>query len=150
MSGLLSDEAGLVSGAGEIVTEFLAKPDQADKAIEKMQQISGTEFYVTVMKRFLTKGKEQIQKDIETLSATLKLRQGSWPTLDSIKRRLNVFQLFVSSPKPEPIEDCGDKTDRCTPEPTPRPSPSAEEHCSDEEEKCYPPTDEPFPDGAAL
>jgi thiol-disulfide isomerase/thioredoxin len=34
MSGLLSDEAGLVSGAGEVVSEFLTKPYQADKAIE--------------------------------------------------------------------------------------------------------------------
>jgi protein disulfide-isomerase A6 len=150
MSGLLKDEVGRIKEADEIVEEFLRKTDQADKVIEKLSKISGAEFYVTVVKRFVSGGEEIIKKDIQKLSETLKLRKGSWPTLDSVKKRLNVFQLFAASPTPAPVEDCGDKTDKCTAESTPTPKPPPEERCSDEEEKCYPPTDEPIPDGASL
>ena len=102
VNGLLNDEAGLIEEAAPIVTEFLGSSDKSP-LVEKMKAIKGAEFYVKVMERYLAKGTEQIEKDIETMEKILQSRKGSFTSLDGMKKRLNVFRQFV--PKEEPTKE---------------------------------------------
>ncbi|KAK8898480.1 hypothetical protein M9Y10_000769 [Tritrichomonas musculus] len=94
MDGLLNDTAGLIPEANEIVKEFLIASDKIG-CIEKMKKVKGTEFYVKVMERFLLKGIEQVEKDLKKMGQLLDERKGSIQALDQMKKRYNVFLLFV-------------------------------------------------------
>ncbi|KAH0789115.1 Thioredoxin family protein [Histomonas meleagridis] len=100
VNGLLNDKAGLIEEAAPIVTEFLSSTEK-EPIVEKMKAIKGAEFYVKVMERYIAKGQEQIEKDIETMNNLLEARKGSFASLDGMKKRLNVFQQFV----PKEVEE---------------------------------------------
>ena len=94
MDGLLNDTAGLIPEANEIVKEFLSASDKIG-CIEKMKKIKGADFYVKVMERYLLKGIEQVENDLKKMGQLLDDRKGSQQSLDQMKKRYNVFLLFV-------------------------------------------------------
>ncbi|KAH0788995.1 Thioredoxin family protein [Histomonas meleagridis] len=104
VNGLLNDAAGLIKDAAPIVAEFLTAEDKSP-LVEKMKAVSGAEFYVKVMERYIAKGQEQIKKDIETMSKILESRKGSFASLDGMKKRLNVFEQFIPMEKPEQTKE---------------------------------------------
>ena len=69
-----------------------------------MAEIKGSDIYLKVMDRIMTKGVEQIKKDVEIMKGILDSRKSSIKALDGIKRRFNVFNefLYVPTPSPEP------------------------------------------------
>jgi protein disulfide-isomerase A6 len=92
--GLLNANAGRIAEADAIVAEFLAV-DEKGTVIEKMRKVVGAEFYVKAMERYVAKGKDQIQKDVEVMREMLDARQGSMKALDGMKRRYNIFMRFL-------------------------------------------------------
>jgi thiol-disulfide isomerase/thioredoxin len=99
-NGLLKDSVGTVPEADEIVEDFVTALHK-HLLVEKMRAISGAEFYIKTMERFLEKGMDGIKADIAMMAATLKQRKGSEAVLDNIKRRYNVAMKFL----PKQIED---------------------------------------------
>lgn len=102
IDGLLTDQAGLIAEARQIVNEFLQ--GSKEEAKKKMAEIKGSDIYLKVMDRIMTKGVEQIKKDVEIMKGILDSRKSSIKALDGIKRRFNVFNefLYVPTPSPEP------------------------------------------------
>lgn len=100
VGGLLNERAGLIEAAAPVVEEFLTGDRAA--AIEKMKAIPGAEFYVKVMDRYQQKGKEQVEKDMETMMGILTAKKSSWAALDGMKKRYNVFAQFIPKPTPTP------------------------------------------------
>ncbi|OHT03690.1 putative protein disulfide-isomerase A6 [Tritrichomonas foetus] len=94
LDGLLNDTAGLIPEANEIVKEFLSSPDKISK-IEQMKQIEGAEFYVKVMERYILQGIEQVHKDLKKMGHMLDEKKGSKKAIDQMKKRYNIFLLFV-------------------------------------------------------
>ena len=109
-NGLLRDDVGLVKDAKPVVEEFKSALDQNDDekknaAIEKMKAIPGTEIYVKAMERLISKGKEVLSKDLVIMNDFMTEKKGSIKALDGMKRRYNVFKLFVPTPAPKPAAD---------------------------------------------
>lgn len=100
VGGLLNRVAGIVPEAGPLVAQFLAGGEDGESAVQKMKEIKGAEFYVTTMERFKAKGLEQLEKDMEAMATIMQARKSSWAAIDGMKKRYNVFSLFVP-PKPE-------------------------------------------------
>lgn len=102
VSGLLTDTAGLISEARQIVNEFLE--GDKEEARKKMAEIKGADLYLKVMDRIIQKGVDQIKKDLEIMNGIITSRKGSMKALDGIKRRYNVFHEFtyVQTPTPAP------------------------------------------------
>lgn len=103
VNGLLTDTAGLIAGAREIVNEFLE--GDKEEARKKMSEIQGTEVYLKVMDRINQKGIDQIKKDIETMDGIIKAKKSSMKAIDGIKRRYNVFKEFTYVPTPVPTPE---------------------------------------------
>jgi protein disulfide-isomerase A6 len=104
--GLLNDVAGTILAADKLVRPFL-KAEEKREIVEQMKAIPGAEFYVKVMERFIAKGSEQIQQDLDSMTAILDQRKGSIATLDGVKKRFNVMNKFVpvvTEPAPEEAE----------------------------------------------
>jgi hypothetical protein len=102
LDGLLRDDAGTVRAADDLVTEFLTAEAKAD-VIERAKKITGADFYVKAMERWVAKGSEQLAKDVAVMRELLEQRKGSIKALDGIKRRYNVPAEFF------PIVDDSDK-----------------------------------------
>ena len=103
VGGLLNSEAGCIPEANDVVKEFLEGDKEA--AMAKMRTIKGAEFYVRIMDRYLQKGKEQVEKDVNTMRGLLDEKKGSWQSLDGMKRRYNVFVQFVETEKPQQMPE---------------------------------------------
>jgi hypothetical protein len=84
----------LVNDTQRIVSEFLQSQDK-EAVIEKTKTVEGADVYVTVMQRYLTGGSALLEKDVSIMSSLLSQKKGSWPALDGMKRRLNVFRAFL-------------------------------------------------------
>lgn len=100
VGGLLNEKAGLIEAAGPIVEEFLTGDKAA--AIEKMKAVDGAAFYVKVMDRYVAKGADQVEKDMNTMKTILDAKKGSWKSMDGMKMRFNVFSQFIPKPVPTP------------------------------------------------
>lgn len=105
-NGLLRDDVGLIKAANPVVEEFKAALNENDEekkkaAIEKMKNIPGTEIYVKAMERIMTKGIDILSKDLVIMNDFMTEKKGSIKALDGMKRRYNVFKLFVSPEKQE-------------------------------------------------
>jgi protein disulfide-isomerase A6 len=112
--GLLTDDVGLIPEAELIVPEFLTSDDKSG-FVSKLRAITGADFYVKVVERYLTKGKEETEKDILSLGQMLAERSGSANAIDRMKERWNVMIRFAPhlapTPSPDPVvvEDDGEE-----------------------------------------
>lgn len=109
-NGLLKDDVGLIKAANPIVEEFKSALEQNDEekrtsALEKMKAIPGTEIYVKAMERIISKGKDILSKDLVIMNDFMTEKKGSIKALDGMKKRYNVFKLFVPHPTPSPAAD---------------------------------------------
>jgi protein disulfide-isomerase A6 len=105
IDGLLSDAVGTNAVADALIPEFLSSSDKS-QVVEKAKKISGGEFYVKVMERYITNGKESIEKDVKSMQDLLNERKGGMAALDRIKSRFNVFRKFVNVTLPEaPVKE---------------------------------------------
>jgi protein disulfide-isomerase A6 len=93
-NGMLNESAGTVAKADKVVSEFLTAVDKR-AIIEKAKEIQGAELYVKAMERFIEKGQEQIEKDVQQMNSAIEQRKGSPKVLDMVKRRYNVFRKFL-------------------------------------------------------
>ena len=97
VDGLLRDSVGIVNEAKPLVDEFLAT-DSKEKRLEIMEKtkaIKGTELYVKTMERINEGGIEKLVNDINKIKTFMDERKGSMNVIDGMKKRYNVFRLFV-------------------------------------------------------
>jgi protein disulfide-isomerase A6 len=120
--GLLNDNFRTIEEADLLVANFL-NADDKDGFIEKLGKIEGAEFYVRVMERYLSKGREETEKDIQSLTGLLQGRKGSVAALDRMKERWNVLIKFAPGLAPPP-----------TPEPEPLPPPGPYDFTDDDDD----------------
>jgi protein disulfide-isomerase A6 len=102
--GLLGDSAGTIPEADALVTEFLNANDKLS-VITKMKQVPGSDFYVTVMERYLATGKAKLENDVKSMWGLLSEKKGSVAALDRMKERYNVLGRFAPTPDPGPDLD---------------------------------------------
>lgn len=110
IDGLLHDNVGVIPEASEYINDFLEAVDNKDESkvaeiIEKVKAIPSSETYVKVMQRVVQKGKEQLRKDLATMRIFMDERKGSFKVIDGMKKRFNVFRLFVPLPTPAPTPE---------------------------------------------
>lgn len=105
--GLLINSSGLVKEATEVIREF-AFSDSKLEVVEKMKTVEGAAFYVKVLERVVANGEASLSVDIGKMENILAARQSSLASLDSLKKRLNIFHHVVdvlSDPEKFLIED---------------------------------------------
>jgi thioredoxin-like negative regulator of GroEL len=93
VGGLLGPKVGLVEEAQPLVSEFLQATDK-QAVVQKTSLVKGAQFYMTVMQRYIALGKAKCEEDLEKMAQIIDARQGSWATLDAMKKRYNIFVQF--------------------------------------------------------
>jgi protein disulfide-isomerase A6 len=88
-NGLLSDKAGLIEEAKELVKEFI-KAEDKEAVVEKVKAIKA-DLYASFMNRVIKNGVEKSKEDLAKMNKILSERKVSFKVLDNIKRRYNVF-----------------------------------------------------------
>jgi protein disulfide-isomerase A6 len=111
--GLLTDDIGTVPEADALIPSFLSSSDKPS-VVDQMKQIPGASFYVRVMERYLAKGPEATEKDIQSMLEMMRSKQGSISKFDEMKQKFNIFLKFAPHLVPS-----------STPWPTPSPTPTA-------------------------
>lgn len=101
VDGLLTDEAGILKEAEEIVKEFLHSEDKA-AAIAKAKELKAN-LYVTFMERIVKNGVEKSKEDLAKIRAMLDARTSSYKVLDNLKTRYNVFSTLLGEREPKEV-----------------------------------------------
>jgi thiol-disulfide isomerase/thioredoxin len=112
--GLLGDRAGVVEEASALVPQFLAARDAA-AVVARARALPAAALYVKAMERYLEVGPARMAEDIAYMERMIGARKGSMAALDGMKRRCNVYRLFLEKPGGSKEESESVESDRNRP-----------------------------------